>query len=730
MKQIVQNLKTGEVNLVEIPLPQIRAGHLLINTSKSLISLGTERMLVEFGKAAWINKARQQPDKVRQVLDKIRTDGFMPTIEAVRNKLDQPLPLGYCNTGTILELGDLGIAGLKVGDRIVSNGPHAEVVCVPKILCAKIPDVVSDEKASFTVVGAIGLQGVRLSQPTIGECFVVTGLGLIGLLSVQILRANGCKVLGIDLDSAKCGLARQFGAETVDISNGEDPVDAAMVFSKGRGVDGALITADTMSSQPVHQAAQMCRKRGRIVLVGVTGLELKRADFYEKELSFQVSCSYGPGRYDSEYEEKGQDYPFGYVRWTEQRNFEAVLDLMAAGKLNVKPLISHRFPLEQADKAYGLIAENKELYIGIILTYGSESFKPKDLLFKEGIRERARTVKIKDSEPKTSNLRPATLFPVIGLIGAGNFTGQVLLPALRKTGVRLKTIVSSGGVSGTHLGKKFGFEQSTTDTESIFTDSEINTVFITTKHNTHTQFVIRALKSGKNVFVEKPLCLNKDELSQIKDTYHSLITNNDSQITSNGVPLLMIGFNRRFAPHVVKIKELLGRVTEPKSMLMTVNAGMIPPEHWTQDPKVGGGRIIGEGCHFIDLLRFLAGTGIARSEIARLGAKPGDTATTQLTFVDGSMGTIYYCANGNRRFPKERLEVFASNRILQLNNFKTLRGYGWKGFTKMKLWRQDKGHNNEIRSFIDAISKGKPSLIPFEEIIEVTKVTLDLSFKT
>jgi len=718
MKQVFLDIKKGKIGITDLPYPKAQAGTLLIQTLASDISAGTERMMLDFGKANYIEKARQKPDKVRMVLDKVKTDGIIPTLEAVQNKLDQPLPLGYSNAGVILEVGE-SVGGFQVGERVASNGNHAEIVCVPKNLCAKVPDNVSDEAAAFTVVGAIGLQGIRLAEPTIGEAFVVTGLGLIGQLTVQLLMAHGCRVLGIDLETAKCDLAGQFGAETVDLSKGEDPVEAAVAFSRGRGVDGVLITAATKSSQPVHQAARMCRKRGRIVLVGVTGLELKRSDFYEKELSFQVSCSYGPGRYDPEYEEKGHDYPLGFVRWTEQRNFEAVLDLMASGKLDVKPLITHRFPFEEGEKAYELIAEGREPYIGIILTY-SEA---------EGGRQKAvgSTVELKISRPQTSNLPPQA--PVIGLIGAGNFTGQVLLPALKKTGVRLKAIASSGGISGTHLGKKFGFEESSTDTERIFADPEINTVFITTRHNTHAHFVLKALRAGKHVFVEKPLCLNIEELSQIKDTYHSLITNNDSQITSNGVPLLMVGFNRRFAPHVVKMKELLEALKEPKSMIMTVNAGMIPADHWTQDPEVGGGGIIGEVCHFIDLSSFLAGSKIVNSQIESLMSGVGDTISIQLSFGDGSIGTIHYFANGNRRFPKERLEVFCGGKILQLDNYKALRGYGWKGFKKMKLWRQDKGHMNEIRSFVDAITEGKPSPIPFQEIIEVTKISLDLSLK-
>jgi len=658
MKQILQNLKTGQTELTEVPVPKSKSGYMLIRTSASLISAGTERMLIDFGKAGWIDKARQQPEKVQQVLDKIRTDGLMPTLDAVQSKLDQPLPLGYCNVGKIDR-------GPQSGKRVISNGPHAEYVCVPENLCAEIPDSVSDEEAAFTVVGAIGLQGVRLAQPTLGESFVVTGLGLIGLLTVQILLANGCRVLGIDFDSAKCDLARQLGADAVDLSKGENPVDAAMAFSNDRGVDGVLITAATKSSDPVHQAAQMCRKRGRIVLVGVTGLELNRSDFYEKELSFQVSCSYGPGRYDPEYEEKGHDYPLGFVRWTEQRNFEAILDLMASGKLNVKPLISHRFPLESAEDAYNLISENKEPYLGIVLTYDESETN-------------AASASVSLSAPGTAQkLKPEA--PVVGVIGAGNFTGQVILPALQKTEVRLKIIASGGGVSGTHLGKKFGFEESTTDAERIFSDPEINTVFITTRHNTHAQFVSDALNSGKHVFVEKPLCLTIQELDSLTGIFRT-----ETRYLKSDTRL-MVGFNRRFAPHVIKMKALLDISREPKSFIMTVNAGKIPRDHWTQDPKVGGDRIIGEACHFIDLLRFLSGSRIKASSLSELKSGVGDTVSIQLAFEDGTIGTIHYFANGNKAFPKERLEVFTAQKILQLDNFKTLKGYGWKNFKKMRL---------------------------------------------
>ena len=710
MKQILQNLKTGKTELMEIPCPIVKPGHLLIKTAFSVISAGTERMLVEFGKANYLSKARQKPDKVKQVLNKLKTDGILSTLNSVQVKLDQPLPLGYSSAGTVIEVGR-GVDNFNIGDRVISNGPHSEVVCVPKNLCAKIPEGVGDEEAAFIVLASIALQGVRLVRPTLGEIFVVTGLGLIGQLVVQILIAQSCQVLAIDFNKDKLGLAKRFGAETVDLSKGEDPISKGLTFSKGQGVDGVIIAASTKSSEPVHQAAQMCRKRGRIVLVGVTGLELSRADFYEKELTFQVSCSYGPGRYDTDYEIKGKDYPFGLVRWTEQRNFEAILQMMQDKRLNILPLISHRFLFEEAEEAYKLIS-SKESSLGIVLQYPLKKEKESKDLFSRNII----LVQSKNAEKNP-------IEPVIGMIGAGNFTNQVLLPALKKTNVRLKSIASSSGVSGTHLGKKYGFEQSITDIDIIFNDPEINVVFITTRHNSHAQFVCQALETGKNVFVEKPLAITLEELEKVIGIY------NNSRKQSS--PTLMVGFNRRFAPHIVKIKSLLDAVKEPKSFIMTVNAGQISVDHWTQDPKVGGGRIIGEACHFIDLMRFLVGypiTGVKSTIIGNYSkVEPGsDKITFTMTFADGSFGTVHYLANGHKSFPKERVEVFCAGRILVLDNFRVLRGYGWPGFKKMRLLRQDKGHIAEVQEFIEAIKEGKESPIPAEELFEVTRVSFEI----
>ncbi|WP_036801380.1 bi-domain-containing oxidoreductase [Photobacterium marinum] len=701
MKQVLQNIANGETSLVDVPCPQSKNNNLLISTSKTLVSAGTERMLIDFGKANWLDKARQQPDKVKMVLDKVKTDGLMPTVDAVRSKLDQPLPLGYCNVGTVL---DNGNSEFEVGTRVVSNGNHAEVVRVPKNLCAKVPDNVDDESASFTVLGAIALQGVRLVQPTLGECVVVTGLGLIGLVTIQLLKANGCRVLGIDFDSSKCDLARQLGAETVDLSKGEDPIKAAEAFSRGRGVDAVIITASTKSNEPVSQAATMCRKRGRIVLVGVVGLELSRADFFEKELTFQVSCSYGPGRYDTEYEDKGNDYPVGFVRWTEQRNFEAVLDMMSTGALDVKPLITHRFSINDALEAYQCLDDRSSL--GIVLDYPNDNV--------ESLTQRSVNLNVGVSHSASD--------AVCAFVGAGNYASRVLMPAFKSAGAKLDTVVTSAGVSAVHHGDKQGFAKASTDFNEVISDSAVNTVVIATQHNLHAEQTIAALKAEKHVFVEKPLALKESEIDEIEAAYNS----------SETLPKVMVGYNRRFAPNVLKMKELLSSVKGPKTFIMTMNAGDIPAEHWTQDPNVGGGRIIGEACHYIDLMRHLAGCKITGFNAMCMGDAPGvavreDKASITLSFEDGSIGTIHYFANGGKAFPKERIEVFANDAVLQLDNFRKLIGFGWKGFTKQKLMSQDKGQDNCSKAFIESIQQGKPSPISFDEIIEVARVSCQVA---
>lgn len=698
MKQILQNIATGDTSLVDVPCPQVKKGNVLIQTTKSLVSVGSERMLVNFGKAGWVEKARSQPDKVKMVLEKVKTDGLLATYDAVNSKLNQPLPLGYCNVGRVV---DGSNTGLTAGTRVVSNGNHAEVVRVPKNLVSIIPENVDDESASFTVLGAIALQGIRLINPTVGETVVVTGLGLIGLLAVQILKANGCRVLGIDFDSAKCALAKQFGAEVVDLSKGEDALGAAKMLSHGRGIDAVLITASSKSDEIIHQAATMCRKRGRIVLVGVVGLELSRADFYEKELTFQVSCSYGPGRYDTEYENEGKDYPFGFVRWTEQRNFEAVLDLMASGAIDVKPLVSDRFDILEAESAYKKLDNSESL--GIVLDYSRS--------MDAGLT--APTVELKKQNTFAAQKGN------VAFIGGGNYASRILIPAFKNAGANLTSIVTSSGVSAVHHGAKNGFINASTDMQQTL-NSDIDTVIIATQHNLHAEQIIAALDKGKHVFVEKPLALNHLDIDAIEAAQNS------------SKRLLMVGYNRRFAPHIQKMKSLLDAKPLPKTFIMTMNAGFIPADHWTQDHAVGGGRIIGEACHYIDLMRFLAGAKIVSFNAMKLGGinatgTNDDKATITLNFEDGSIGSIHYFANGGKSFPKERIEVFCDDGVLQLDNFRKLKGFGWKGFKKMNLWAQDKGQQACAKAFINTVKQGRQCPISQQEIFEVARITVDIA---
>ena len=688
MKQILQSFKTGITELAEIPSPKVKSGQVLIQTTRSLVSLGTERMLVEFGKASLIQKARQQPDKVKMVLDKIKTEGLLPTIETVFNKLEQPLPLGYCNVGKVIAVGK-GVTHFKVGDRVASNGQHAEFVSIPQNLVAHIPDNISDEEATFTVIGSIGLQGIRLINPTMGETIVVIGLGLIGLLAAEMLIANGCTVIGYDLDDNKVAIAKEKGIIAFNPLQGNDPVKFVLENTNTIGADGVLITASAKSNEIISQAAQMSRKRGRIVLVGVIGLNISRADFYEKELSFQVSCSYGPGRYDDDYEFKGIDYPLPYVRWTEKRNFETVLQLISSGKLKVQNLISEVVPLEEFDKIYGNIGSSKS--IASIIKY-SEDTKIENTII----------VNKKELQPTKG---------VIGLVGAGNFTKMTLLPALKGTSAQIKHIVSSGGVNGTALAKKHNIAQSTTDYDLVLEDKEVDVVMITTRHNLHANMVIKALDKGKHVFVEKPLALNDEELKAIEKSYQK----------SNGT--LMIGFNRRFSPHTKKIKSLVGDA--PMNIVATMNAGAIPQDVWVHDMEVGGGRIIGEACHYLDVIVYLTGSKIKSVCMNALGENPAentDNASILVKMENGSTGVVNYFANGSKSYSKERLEVFSQEKTLIMDNFIKTCGYGTKGFSKLKT-KLDKGHKTQFGLMLEKIKKGSVALIPYDELINVTKAS-------
>ena len=702
MKQLLQHLDSGDTTVAEVPVPAAGTGSIVVETRATLVSAGTERMLVEFGRSGLIDKARSQPDKVKQVLDKVRTDGVRPTLEAVRAKLDQPISIGYCNAGVVVEAGtNAGV--FSPGDRVVTNGAHAEYVRAPHTLAARIPGGVSFESAAFTPVAAIGLQGIRLAEPTLGETVVVFGLGLIGLLTVQLLRANGCRVLGIDRDVSRLALAERFGAVTLNGVEG-DVVQRVLALTDGVGADAVLLTLASKSDDPAHEAAAMSRKRGRLVLVGTTGLDLRRDDFYRKELSFAVSCSYGPGRYDASYEESGHDYPLAYVRWTEQRNFEAVLALMADGRLDVAPLITHRFPIERAPEAYDVISGTAPS-LGVVLTYPDRGGAAPS-------RE-SRTISRGASSPSHAAPAAGGSRATVAVIGAGNFAVRTLLPVLRQAGVRLHTIASGAGTSGAIAGEKFGFERATTDLDTIWESSEIDTVFVLTRHDSHVPLALRALRAGKHVFVEKPLALHEGELDEIA-----------GEVDRSG-RLLMVGFNRRFAPLAVELRAKLAGRAGPLAMVITVNAGAIPAGHWTRDAEQGGGRIVGEGCHFIDLARFLAASPIADASVLwardRAGSAVNDIAHLSLAFADGSTAVVHYLSTGSRAFPKERVECFWDGRTSAIDNWRRLLGYEGAMPWNERARRMDKGHAAEISAWLDAVRTGGPAPIPLEELLEISR---------
>jgi len=691
MKQIIQDLKNGETILEEVPAPQVKPGQVLIQTTRSLVSLGTERMLVEFGKSNLFQKAKQQPDKVNEVINKIKTDGLKPTINAVFNKLGQPLPLGYCNVGRVKAVGK-GVDEFVIGDRVASNGSHAEYVCVPKNLVIKIPENVTDDQATFTVIGAIGLQGIRLVNPTFGETIVVVGLGLIGLMTAQLLKANGCKVIGFDFDAQKVALAKSFGIDAINPGVGIDQVAYVHNITNAVGADAVIITASNKSNDIISQSAKMSRKRGRIVLVGVIGLDISRADFYEKELTFQVSCSYGPGRYDDDYEQKGNDYPLSFVRWTEKRNFEAVLQAISLNTINVESLISERINLNDYLKIYANMAGNST--IASILVYPEQAKEPN------------RSIQIESNQfaPSKGN---------IGIIGAGNFTSAMILPCLKKTKAKLKIISSASGLTGTTLAKKYNIAISTTDNGSIIEDCDIDLVMITTRHNSHARLVIEALKAGKNVFVEKPLALNQEELALVIEEY------------KNSGKTITVGFNRRFAPLATQMKKALGNADSPMNIIATMNAGFIPSKVWIQDMEIGGGRIIGEACHFIDLISFLSGSKVKSVCMNSMGIDPienTDNASILLKYENGTNAVINYFANGSKAYAKERIEIFHQERTLIMDNWRNLKGYGISNFSSARS-SQDKGHQNQFNKLIEAIQNGGGQIIPMDEIINTTKAS-------
>ena len=698
MKQLLQNMKTGQTRVEEIPVPTPRTGQALVRVAASLVSAGTERMLVEFAGRSLLGKARSRPDLVRQVLDKMRREGVLVSLGAAFNRLDQPMALGYSSAGTIVLLGG-EMEGFKVGQRVACAGGgyavHAEYNVVPRNLLTPLPDSVDFESAAFTTLGAIALHGFRLAGPQIGDTVAVIGMGLLGLLAGQIAVAAGCRVLGIEVDPQRVSLAASLGLKAV---LREQAVESAQSFTDNRGFDHIIICADTSSNDPVELAAVIARDRANVVATGAVGLTFPRKIYYEKELSFVNSRSYGPGRYDSSYEENGKDYPPGYVRWTEGRNFAAVVDMLASGKLQIAPMISHRFPIEKAAEAYEIITgKNKESFLGVLLTYSQD--------------ENSVPVSRVPVSRDTGQHDTVTL----GVLGAGLFANATLLPALKKvTGIELVGIASMGGLHAQHSARKFGFGYATSNDDEILNDPAINTVAILTRHDLHAGLVVRALQAGKHVFVEKPLAITSDQLDQISQ---ALIADRQS--------LLLVGFNRRFAPLAHSLQEFLEPRSEPIYMHYRINAGYIPLNHWTHDPSQGGGRIIGEGCHFVDFLTFLAGAAPVSVTACALpdgGRYHEDNVSMTFTFPDGSLGVVDYLANGDKSFPKERLEVFMAGRIAVLDDFRTLEMMRDGHHTMLKKAR-DKGWRDEWVSFTSAIRTGGQPPIPYEQLAGVTKAT-------
>jgi len=698
MKQLLQNMKSGKATVENVPVPTPRKGQALVKVEASLVSAGTERMVVEFAEKSLIGKARSRPDLVRQVIDKARREGLVHTAQAAFNRLDQPMALGYSSAGTIVELGE-EMHGFKIGQRVACAGGgyavHAEYNVVPRNLLTLLPENVDSESAAFTTLGAIALHGFRLAEPQIGENVAVIGMGLLGLLVAQIATAAGCNVLGIDVDPSRITLASSLGLRAV---LREEAVDASTAFTANRGFDAILICADSASNDPVELAGAIARDRARVVATGAVGLTFPRKVYYEKEISFINSRSYGPGRYDLNYEEQGNDYPLGYVRWTEGRNFEAVIDLVAKGQLNVRPLITHRFDIGEAVQAYEVITGKKnEKFLGVLLTY------------QEVKRKEERRVVF----PAIVH-RPSSIVR-LGVLGAGLFANSVLLPSLKKAGdIELVGIASSGGLHAQHAGKKFGFQYASSNDEEIINDANINTLAILTRHDSHADLVVKALKAGKHVFVEKPLAITPEQLKKI-----------EGQLRITEDCLLLTGFNRRFSPFAQSLSSFFFRRAEPMYVHYRINAGAIPLNHWTQDPEIGGGRIIGEGCHFVDFITFLIGAApisVTAHALPGGGKYRDDNVSMTFTFPDGSLGIIDYLANGDKSFPKERVEVFCGGQIAVLDDFVSLQTVK-DGKKKEVKDTQNKGWVDEWKAFAKAIREGGEPPIPYKQLIDVTKAT-------
>ncbi len=699
MKQLLQNMRDGKTVVEEVPVPTPRRGQALVRVAASLVSAGTERMVVSFAEKSLVGKARSRPDLVRQVLDKARREGLLTTVRAAFNRLDQPMALGYSSAGTIVALGE-GMDGFQVGQRVACAGGgyavHAEYNLVPRNLLTPLPEEVDFEAAAFTTLGAIALHGFRLAEPQVGERVAVIGLGLLGLLTVQIAAAAGCRVLGIDTNSQRVALAGQFGLPACARELAEE---RAQAFTAGLGFDSVIICADTTANDPVELAGAIARDRARVVATGAVGLTFPRKVYFEKELSFVNSRSYGPGRYDAAYEEEGQDYPIGYVRWTEGRNFTAVVELMQSGKLDVAPLITHRFPIEQAASAYEVITGKAgEPFLGVLLAYPQDDVAPASRV----------TFPVQRAAPSAG--------VKLGVLGAGLYANATLLPVIQKIKeVELVGIASAGGLHAQHAARKFGFAYAASSDEEVLNDPQVNTVAILTRHDSHADLVVRGLQAGKHVFVEKPLALDEEQLSAIVDQLRQAQGN-----------ILLAGFNRRFAPLAHDLQAFLSQRSEALHAHFRVNAGHIPLSHWVHDPAQGGGRIIGEACHFVDLLTFLVGQPPASVYAAALpdgGRYSRDNVSMTFTFPDGSLGVVDYLANGDRSLPKERLEVFCGGRVAMLDDFRSLELVRDGKRTVRRLSAQDKGWRDEWQAFSAAITQGGQPPIPYEQLVGVTRAT-------
>lgn len=703
MLQVMQNYKGGDLRVEEVPSPLLQSGGVLVRNHSSLISAGTEKSIINLAQSSLISKAKQRPDLVKQVIEKVKQEGLINTFKKVMGKLDSPMSVGYSTAGEVVAVAS-DVKDIKVGDRVACAGAgyanHAEMIFVPRNLTAKIPDGVSYEEASFSTVAAISLQGIRQADPKLGDNVVIIGLGLIGLLTAEMLKANGCNVIGIDVDQFAVNNAKNLEFENVFLRNEQSLENKIESLTSGYGADSVLITASADSNDPVEFAGEIARDRATVVAVGLVGLDVPRNLYYEKELELKLSRSYGPGRYDTEYEEKGVDYPIGYVRWTEQRNMKAFLKLLADDKIELEKIITHKFNIEEADKAYEMILENKESYLGVLLEYDEE----KTLADKISLNKNV------SSADKVN----------IAMIGAGNFAKGVLIPNLAKINdINLSGLVTATGASAKNTAKKFGFSYCTTNEDELYKDSSINTVFITTRHNMHAESVIKALKNNKNVYVEKPLALNEKELQEVVKAW------------DNSKGRLMVGFNRRFSPFTKQLKDFYSKRNTPLIMNYTVNAGYIPGDHWTQDPEIGGGRIKGEVCHFLDLLSY-----ISDSKVEKVYAQPissqtehifnDDNLQVNINFADGSIANITYTALGDSSCPKERIEVFGDSSAAVIDNFNSITTYKDNKSNTNKKFSQQKGFKEELESFINSIKSGEDSPIKFESLISSSLATLKI----